>query len=450
MISRMRFLLLASKKHAACRRESKSGSKSPVFWSSSRATKSTGSARPRSFFAAVGVLTAAALVLASCSSSTKTTPKAVSKKPVSTKAPILIGDIEPLTGAYQGLGKSDVEGAKTAVALINAAGGIDGRKIKLIVENDQTTPSQAVVDLKSLVGQGVVAVIGSDNSGDSLAAEPIAERDGVPYVSTSASVRQVTPVHKYVFMTPPTTANAAKALLEYFKYKGWTRLAIAYESDNAFSISGYQQMEKLAPSYGIDLVSTQTFTSSTTAFSSLLFKVAAAKPDVLMCWGIAGPPIFLTKDWAAAHEPFHLAMSHGQAAALVYGTPVGTAGNGVIVAAAAGVVGPQLPASSLKNVVLKAANAFEARYHSYPNQFSFDSIDAVDLIAAAIKAGGATRSGIESGLEHLSLLTPEGTYHYTSTDHSGLHAKDMAVTRLENGNFELTKWSKGEFQKYFG
>jgi len=414
----------------------------------SKKPHATVSTRKRSTLLSLAALLGAmAVVLAACSSTTKPTHKAVPKKVTS---PILIGDIEPLSGAYQPLGTSDIEGAKVAVGLINSAGGIDGRKIQLIIKNDDTTPSQAVVDLKALIGQGVVAVIGSDNSGDSLAAEPIAERDHVPYVSTSASVRQVTPVRKYVFMTPPTTMNVGKRLLEYFAAKGWKRLAIAYESDNAFSLSGYSVMEKLASKYGISIVTTQPFTASTTAFSSLLFKVAQAHPDVLMCWGIAGPPIFLTKAWAAAHEPFHLAMSHGEAASIVYAKPVGAAGNGVIVAAAAGVVGPQLPASKLKDVVIKAADAFQAKYHTYPNQFSLDSIDAVDLIAAAIKADGATRAGIEKGLEHISLLTPEGHYTMSPTDHSGLHSKDVAITRLENGSFILTNWAKQEFTKDFG
>jgi branched-chain amino acid transport system substrate-binding protein len=401
--------------------------------------------RGRAGMAALVALSSVALLAAACSSSSK--PAAA--KPSSTKAPIKIGMITPLTGAYQPLGINDRKGAELAVSEINAAGGIDGRKIDLIVENDNTTPSQAVTDLKSLVGQGVVAVVGSSYSNDSLAAEPIAERDHVPYVSTAASVKQVEPPRKYVFMSPPTTVNVGKRLLEYFAYKGWKNIAIAYESDSAFALSGYHVQEQLASKYGISIVTAQPFTSSTTNFSTIFTHVAQSHAQALMVWGTAAPPVIMTKAFAGLHLGIPLVMSHAEATYL-YADPVGAAGNGVIVASAAAVVEPYLPASPLKDVAKKMVDDFEATYHVYPPQFAFDAYDAVELIAAAIKKDGATPSGIAQGLSHMTLLLPEGDYHMTPSDHSGLHARDISVDRLENTKFTITSWAKQEFQKTFG
>jgi branched-chain amino acid transport system substrate-binding protein len=417
------------------------------FWhlrSSSR--RSSGSPKRRGL-AVAAVLSGVAILAAACSSST--TPSKSKPSPSTTKAPILLGMITPLTGAYQPLGINDRKGAELAVSEINAAGGIDGRQIKLIVENDNTTPSQAVTDLKSLVGQGVVAVVGSSYSNDSLAAEPIAERDHVPYVSTAASVAQVEPVRKYVFMSPPTTVNVGKRLLEYFQYKGWKRVAIAYESDSAFALSGFHVQEQLASKYGVTIVTAQPFTNSTTNFSTIFTHVQQAHAQALMVWGTAAPPVIMTKQFAAAHIGIPLVMSHAEATYL-YANPVGAAGNGVIVASAAAVVEPYLPASPLKTVAAKMVSDFEAKYHVYPPQFAFDAYDAVELIAAAAKKDGATRAGIDKGLQNMSLLLPEGDYRMSPTNHSGLHASDISVDRIENSNFTITAWAKKEFEKTFG
>lgn len=385
------------------------------------------------------------MLAAACSSSTSTS----SAVPSSKKSPILLGMITPLTGAYQPLGINDRKGAELAVSEINAAGGIDGRKIDLVVENDDTTPSQAVTDLTGLVGQGAVAVVGSSFSNDSLAAEPIAERDRVPYVSTAASVAQVQPVRKYVFMSPPTTVNVGERLLEYFQHKGWTHIAVAYESDSAFALSGYHVQQQLASKYGITFVTAQPFTSSTTNFSTIFTHVQQSHAQALMVWGTAAPPVIMTKAFAAANVGIPLVMSHAEATYL-YADPVGAAGNGVIVASAAAVVEPYLPASPLKTVASKMVKDFQATYHVYPPQFAFDAYDAVELIAAAAKKDGATRAGITDGLQNMHLLLPEGDYHMSPTDHSGLHPSDISVDRIENSTFTITAWAKQQFQKTFG
>lgn len=388
------------------------------------------------------VLAVVALISSACSSSSSSPSSSASS---ATKTPILLGMITPLTGGYEPLGINNRKGAELAVSQINAAGGIDGRKINLVVENDDTTASQAIVDLKSLVGQGAAAIIGSSFSNDSLAAEPVAEQDKIPYISTASDVRQVQPVRKYVYMSPPTTINVGQRLLEYFQAKHLTRVAVAYESDSAFALSGYQVQQQMASRYGINVVTAQPFTANTTDFSTLLTHVAAAHPQVLMVWGTAAPPVILTKQLAAAHLGFLLAMSHAESTYL-YADPVGSAGNGVIIASTPATVAPYLPNGAMRTESLGMVNAFQAAYHVYPPEFAFDAYSAVELAAAAARKGGGTRTGIESGLQHLNLLMPDGYYTYTPTNHSGLHTSDISIDRLENTTFTITAWAKHEFQ----
>lgn len=88
-----------------------------------------------------------------------------------------------------------------------------GKKLQLIITDDKTQPNQSVVNFNDLAGQDVVAVIGSPFSNSALATIPIAQRKGLPYVSTAASDQQVHPVRSYAFMTPPTAGAAAEGVI---------------------------------------------------------------------------------------------------------------------------------------------------------------------------------------------------------------------------------------------
>jgi len=115
-----------------------------------------------------------------------------------------------------------------------------------------------------------------------------------------------------------------------------------------------------------------------------------------------------------------LVMSHAEGTPL-YTQPAGAAAEGVIVAASLAVIGPRLPDSKQKDVVLKMAQPFQQKNGIYPPQFAFDGYGAVQLIAAAIKqAGNANPQDIQRALNNLTLLTPEGEYRYTPQDHAGL------------------------------
>ena len=137
-----------------------------------------------------------------------------------------------------------------------------------------------------------------------------------------------------------------------------------------------------------------------------------------------------------------LVMSHAEGTPL-YTQPAGPAAEGVIVAASLAVIGPRLPASRQKDVVLAMAQPFQQKNGLYPPQFAFDGYGAVQLIAAAIKqAGNANPQDIQKALSNLTLLTPEGEYRYTPQDHAGLGVDDVAITVVRGGEFVPTDWSQ--------
>ncbi len=198
----------------------------------------------------------ASLLLAACgSSSTASSTSSSSASGAGTtaqsaaaKGPIKIGMITSLTGPYTPLGTNDKLGAEQEVNAINSAGGIGGRKIDLIVEDDATNPTQAVVDFKTLQSDGVVAMVGPVFSSACMAIISDVEAAKIPAIDTCADDSQVTPVRQYVFMTPPTTSIVGQQLLAYMKYKGLTKMAVAYDT-TAFGEAGWNEMKLLASDY---------------------------------------------------------------------------------------------------------------------------------------------------------------------------------------------------------
>lgn len=367
----------------------------------------------------------------------------------SSSGPITIGQIASLTGNYTPLGTNDKLGAAQAVKEINDAGGVlGGRKLKIVVKDDKTAPDQAVVAFNDLAGQDVAAVVGSSFSNSSLAVIPIAERNKIPYVSTAAADEQVEPVRSFAFMTPPTAGAVAEQLLRYFQAQGMTKMAVAYDTKSAFAQTGWKKMSALAGKYGIDFVDKETFETTTTNFSPVLTHVRGSGADGLMVWATGAPGVIITKQFASANLDMPLVMSHAEASTL-YTQPAGAAAQGVIVASSLAVVGPDLPDSKVKDEALKMAKPFQQANGYYPPQFAFDGYGAVKLIAAAIeKAKSADPEKIQEALNTLTLTTPEGEYHYTSDDHSGLGVDDVVITKVDaNGGFTPTPWSLDQLKK---
>jgi len=362
--------------------------------------------------------------------------------------PIKLGQLASLTGNYAPLGTNDKLGAAQAVKEINDAGGLlGGRQLELAVKDDGSAPDQAVIAFNNLASSGVAAMVGSSFSNSSLAVIPLAERQKVTYVSTAASDEQVDPVRPYTFMTPPTAGAVAEQLLKYFKAQGMTKMAVAVDTKNAFAVTGWKKMSDLAGKYGVEFVTQETFETSTTDFSAVFTHVRGTSAQGLMVWTTGAPAVTITKQFATAGLKMGLVMSHAEASTL-YTQPSGVAANGVTVASSLGVVGPDLPDSTVKTITQKMAQPFQQANGYYPPQFGLDGYNAVQIIAAGItKAGSIDSAKIQKAVEGLSLVSTQGEYKFSPKDHSGLTSDDVVISVVKDGNFVPTPWSKLELSR---
>ncbi len=395
------------------------------------------------------VLVVASALMAACGSSSPssspstTTPSTTTPSTAAAgqKGPIKIGMITSLSGPYTPLGTNDKLGAEQEVNAINAAGGIGGRKIDLIVLDDATDPTQAVTDYQTLVSDGVVAIVGPVFSSSAVATESYAARAKIPTIDTAAADNLVSPVNYYVYMTPPTTKIVAEELLAYMKEKGLTKMAVARDT-TAFPTAGWDNMKAMAPSYGVHFVYDGEFSVTATDFTTILTQAKAANPQGLMVWGAGPAEVTLTKQFRAMGLTMALLFSHAEASYL-YTKTVGSAGDGAIIASSIGGIAPYLPSCYPgRSVITSFASTFQKTNGYFPPEFAYDAGGAVAMIAQAIRENGPTPAGIAKALSTMTITTGDGTYRFSSTDHSGLTASQVAITRDVNGTLEPTSFTK--------
>ena len=206
---------------------------------------------------------------------------------------IKIGFHAPLTGPTAADGKSSEIGARIAVDWINAAGGVLGQKLELVVYDDQGKADQSIPLANKMIGQDKVSVaISGGYSLPTRAASPVFQKAGVPYFAAYAVHPDVTTGGNFAFrgvtLGPPQGAMAAKFIAEQF---GKKRVSVI-TMDNDFGQSIGEGFKKMAPGFGLTVLKEYTYSLKERQFGAIVAAVKADNPDVIFASGyffVAGP-----------------------------------------------------------------------------------------------------------------------------------------------------------------
>ncbi len=358
--------------------------------------------------------------------------------------PLRIGVIAPLTGNYEPLGRDHKKAVELAAEEVNAAGGVLGHRLELTVRDDRSSPDQSVANFNE-IKDSVDVVIGSAFSNCAVATIPFAEQAKIPYLSLSASDEQLDTLRPNVFVVPAISSKYAERLLQYFQATNVTRLAVAYDTKNSYAIAGFRGMQSEAARFGVTLVSAEEFQTTTANFGSIFARVKASGAQALTVWAAGSTAVTVTKQYAEAKVGIPLALGPAQASRLFL-DPAGSAAEGVTIASSIGVVGPHLPDGQLKNAIGNLSRSFRSLYRYAPPQFAQDGYSAVRLLVAAVeKAKSTDRAAVRDALEKLNLVTPNGVYAYSATDHNGLATDYITITRVDGGTMVPTDWARAQF-----
>ncbi len=205
--------------------------------------------------------------------------------------PIRLGHIHPLTGFLAFDGEQLRKGLHLAVDEINRNGGIkalDGAKFELLDGDSEGKPEVAITEMERFNEAGCLAVLGCYQSSVTLVATQQAERFRVPFVVSVSVADEVTDRgFKYTFRTQPRAEQMASQTMEYLaavaKANGVSVKSVSHLHDNtAFGTSLFQHVQKLAPTYGMEVALDMPYSPRATDVSTEVNKVKFAGADVVL------------------------------------------------------------------------------------------------------------------------------------------------------------------------
>jgi branched-chain amino acid transport system substrate-binding protein len=195
---------------------------------------------------------------------------------------IRIGVTQPLTGAFAASGNYVVQGAKIAEEEINKAGGVRGKKIQLVIEDNKSNPTEAAATAEKLiVKEKVPVMMGAWSSTLTLAVMPKLEEYQVPMlVETSSSGKITTSGNAYVFRISPTSEMEARAFEPLVKTLG-VKKADFLATNNDFGLGASKEFSAMLKNAGVQIGVMETMDPKATDFSAQLAKIKTSGGDML-------------------------------------------------------------------------------------------------------------------------------------------------------------------------
>ncbi|MDP2402100.1 MAG: ABC transporter substrate-binding protein, partial [Actinomycetota bacterium] len=198
--------------------------------------------------------------------------------------PIRIGAVLSLSGSYSGLGTPERDAIVLEVERINGAGGINGRPIEVLIEDDATDEAKAQAAASKLLDQeGVVAIIGATGTGQSMAMRGDIERAGVAQVSMAGGNVITDQFSAWVFQTPWPNRLVVPFTLAHLQDSGISRLALISDA-GGYGKDGVQVTRDSLADFDIEIVAEESFNRGDTDMSGQLTKIKAAGADAILVW----------------------------------------------------------------------------------------------------------------------------------------------------------------------
>ena len=351
---------------------------------------------------------------------------------------IKVGAVLAETGPASFLGSPEAKTLRMLVDDLNAKGGINGNKIELIIKDTQASPEKAVSFAKQLIDEDkVFAIIGPSTSGETMAIKNIAEEGKTILLSCAAAEVIVNPVAKYVFKTPQKDSDAVIKIFNQMKKMGITKIGVL-SSNTGFGQAGKEQLEKLAPEHGIQILISEVYDKAATDLTAEVTKVKAANVQAIVNWSIEPAQAIVIKNARQIGMTVPIFQSHGFGN-IKYVNAAGAAAEGVIFPAGRLLVADVLSAKNPQKKVLESyKKEYEAKYKEDVSTFGGHAYDAMLILERGIKEGGVDEEKVRTAIEHIKgLVGTAGIFNFSPTDHNGLDANAFEMLTVKDGKFAV-------------
>ena len=302
--------------------------------------------------------------------------------------PIRLGTLTPQTGAGGPYGPAMVKTVQSVVADINAAGGILGRKIELVSEDDETNPDAAVRAARKLIDvEKVSAIIGTWASAVTTAVAPLCWENKVMLftVSGADSITKL-PHQGYIIRTQPNSYLQSGVIADYMAKQG-VKTVFALSAQTPFAVDSYNRVAEVLAANGSKAVGDVIYDPAKTSFRSEIDTALKSKPDALFlnCY-TPDLAVILRELYRAGYDGKKFTLGYAANAKLLE-TVGPDVGEGLVSYAPS----PDLGSPSYKKIA--------ALLGSEPDPYSCQTHDHVSLAALAIaKAGASTGLAIHDNV----------------------------------------------------
>ena len=362
------------------------------------------------------------------------------------KKPYTLGAVFSVTGRASFLGDPEKKTTEMLVDQINAAGGIDGHPLEVIIYDDKSDATECRLLVTRLIKTDkVTAVFGPSLSGTSLAVVDLARKHKTPLVSCAASWKIVTnPTTKkereWVFKTPQKDSHAVERIYDFMKFKGITKIAIL-TGTTGFGASGREELIRLAPYYGMTILADEKFGPKDADMTAQLTRIRGTAAQAIVGWSIGPTQVTYIRNWrdlGMTKIPFY--QSHGFGSRKNIKLAAGAA-EGVYCPLGATNIAKLLPEAHIqKKVTMKYNLDYEAKYGEPISSFGAHAWDALYLLADALKAVGASKKRIRKYLEEKkNFVGQHGVFNFSPVDHNGLTKDAFEMVVVKGGDWALAR-----------
>jgi branched-chain amino acid transport system substrate-binding protein len=346
-------------------------------------------------------------------------------------APIKVGVVLPLTGAQQKFGEIEHNSFRMGVEEINAAGGVNGRPIELVVADDRSKIDVGRSAAEKLIVQDkVIALTGGYSSDVTFAMAAVAQHRNVPFLITTGAADEITELGaEYVFRLNPPVSEYARPLIEFLQQVVRPKsVAILYEK-SLFGQSGSREFAEQAVELDWKILVNEGYEAGTVDFKALLNKAKSAKPDVVYMISYVKEAALLVqqakelslkpKVFAGAAAGFTLPEFRklaGDAAENVFSVTLWT---------------PQVPYPGAREYYSNYLKKFgsETEYHGA------EAYASIHVVADALRrAKELSPKGVRDALAKTNLMTAFGPVKFTAYDRK---------TQQNSLPTYLVQWQKG-------
>lgn len=294
--------------------------------------------------------------------------------------PLPIGIAVSQTSNVSLFGQEQVAGAKLAEKIINARGGVNGTKIKLVFQDAGGDENGAINAFQNLINKDkVVGIVGPTLSQQAFAADPIAERAKVPVLAPSNTAKGIPQIGDYISrVSAPITAIAPAAIKQALKMNPKIkRVAVMYAQNDAFSVSETETFQSTIKAQGLTVATVQKSQTTDTDFTTQVTAVLNAKADLVVISALAADGGNIVKQLRQLGYKGLIVGGNGFNTANVF--PVCQKDcDGLLVA--------QAYSPSQKSAVNQAfVKEYRAQYKKDPPQFAAQAYAGVQIITDALR-----------------------------------------------------------------